>query len=93
VRHEAHLSRQLYQALHELEAAQARRKGQGSPPGSGRRPWISGGSLRVQRQRDRTVRPTRVRPKIQNKFRAACRDRSVPNHRAPRGPSRGGSSS
>ncbi len=31
VRQEAHLSRQLYQALHELEALQARRRGQAAP--------------------------------------------------------------
>ena len=31
VRYEAHLSRQLYQALHELEAQQARRRGQAAP--------------------------------------------------------------
>jgi hypothetical protein len=31
VRYEAHLSRQLYQALHELEALQARRQGQATP--------------------------------------------------------------
>ena len=31
VRYETHLSRQLYQALHELEAQQARRQGQAAP--------------------------------------------------------------
>src|SRR5262245_46276552 len=31
VRYEAHLSRQFYQALHELEAQQARRQGQAAP--------------------------------------------------------------
>jgi hypothetical protein len=31
VRYEAHLSRQFYQALHELEAQQARRRGQTAP--------------------------------------------------------------
>ena len=31
VRYEAHLSRQFYQALHELEAQQARRRGQAAP--------------------------------------------------------------
>jgi hypothetical protein len=30
-RYEAHLSRQMYQALHELEALQARRAGKGAP--------------------------------------------------------------
>ncbi len=30
-RYEAHLSRQMYQALHELEALQARRAGKGTP--------------------------------------------------------------
>ena len=30
-RYEAHLSRQMYQALHELEALQARRVGKGAP--------------------------------------------------------------
>jgi hypothetical protein len=30
-RYEAHLSRQMYQALHELEALQARRTGKGAP--------------------------------------------------------------
>ena len=31
VRYKAHLSRQLYQALHELEAQQARRRGEAAP--------------------------------------------------------------
>ena len=31
MRYEAHLNRQLYQALHELEAMQARRQGQAAP--------------------------------------------------------------
>jgi hypothetical protein len=31
VRYEAHVSRQFYQALHELEAQQARRHGQAAP--------------------------------------------------------------
>ncbi len=31
IRYEAHLNRQLYQALHELEARQARRRGQPAP--------------------------------------------------------------
>jgi hypothetical protein len=31
IRYEAHLSRQFYQALHELEAQQARRQGQAAP--------------------------------------------------------------
>ena len=30
-RYEAHLSRQMYQALHELEALQSRRTGKGAP--------------------------------------------------------------
>ena len=31
VRYEAHLNRQLYQALHELEAMKARRRGEAAP--------------------------------------------------------------
>ncbi len=31
VRYEAHLNRQLYEALHELEALQARRHGESAP--------------------------------------------------------------
>jgi hypothetical protein len=30
-RYEAHLSKQMYQALHELEALQARRRGRAAP--------------------------------------------------------------